>query len=424
MTRKTSAILRAAAYTAISSGCASALATNGYFPHGYGISAKGMGGASVAMAQDGFAGANNPAAAAFAGRRYEVGAEVFMPERGMQRTFGPQTVATSNSERERFLVPEFGYNLVRPDRLALGLTVYGNGGMNTQYPVERLSCDGGMTVGPANVLCGPGKLGVDLMQLVVAPTVAWQFTPGHAVGVSPLLVYQRFQAQGLEAFGGLGFSSNPAALTGRGHDSSSGVGLRLGYQGRLSPGITLGASYSPKVNMGRFKRYAGLFANGGDFDIPANVAVGVALQLSPALTLAVDHQRIDYAGVASVGTPSNAPAQLGMVGGPGFGWKAISVWKVGVQWEATPALTLRAGYNRGDNPVASRDVTFNILAPGVMTQHFTLGMGWKLDARQSLNFAYMRAPRPPGAGNPGDGAIRETIFMRQSSVGVQYSRTF
>ena len=30
----------------------SAFATNGYFPHGYGIRAEGMGGASVAMTED------------------------------------------------------------------------------------------------------------------------------------------------------------------------------------------------------------------------------------------------------------------------------------------------------------------------------------------------------------------------------------
>ncbi|MDO8767982.1 MAG: long-chain fatty acid transporter, partial [Burkholderiaceae bacterium] len=60
----------------------SAYATNGYFSHGYGIKAKGMGGASVAMAQDGFAGANNPAAATWAGNRAEAGLDFFMPSRG------------------------------------------------------------------------------------------------------------------------------------------------------------------------------------------------------------------------------------------------------------------------------------------------------------------------------------------------------
>ncbi|MFZ9759202.1 MAG: long-chain fatty acid transporter, partial [Burkholderiaceae bacterium] len=58
---------------------ASAFATNGYFPHGMGVKAKGMGGAAVAMTQDAFAGANNPAAAAFVGNRWDLGVDFFMP---------------------------------------------------------------------------------------------------------------------------------------------------------------------------------------------------------------------------------------------------------------------------------------------------------------------------------------------------------
>ena len=60
---------------------ASAHATDGYFPHGYGMKAKGMGGASVAMTDNAFAGANNPATAAWAGNRIEAGVELFMPDR-------------------------------------------------------------------------------------------------------------------------------------------------------------------------------------------------------------------------------------------------------------------------------------------------------------------------------------------------------
>ena len=54
----------------------SAWATDGYFPHGYGIKAKGMGGVSIAMTDQAFAGANNPATASFAGNRAEAGVEV------------------------------------------------------------------------------------------------------------------------------------------------------------------------------------------------------------------------------------------------------------------------------------------------------------------------------------------------------------
>ena len=39
-----------------------AQATDGYFSHGYGMKAKGRAGVSMAMTDDAFGGANNPAA--------------------------------------------------------------------------------------------------------------------------------------------------------------------------------------------------------------------------------------------------------------------------------------------------------------------------------------------------------------------------
>jgi long-chain fatty acid transport protein len=61
------------------------------------MKAKGMGGASVAMTDNAFAGANNPAIAAWAGDRVEVGVDVFMPERSMDRTGLGETKSDSNT---------------------------------------------------------------------------------------------------------------------------------------------------------------------------------------------------------------------------------------------------------------------------------------------------------------------------------------
>jgi hypothetical protein len=58
-----------------------AFATNGYFPHGYGLKASGMGGAATALAQDSMGGATNPASMVFAGSRLDIGATVFSPRR-------------------------------------------------------------------------------------------------------------------------------------------------------------------------------------------------------------------------------------------------------------------------------------------------------------------------------------------------------
>ena len=434
MTRK-SATLRLLPIAFACAAAAPAWATNGYFPHGYGMKAKGMGGVSTALSQDSLGGATNPAAMVFAGSRIDVGADVFMPQRDAERTGA--TIPTLNgkvdSDKTAFLIPEFGYNQIIRSDLSLGVTVYGNGGMNTTYPQGDFNCG----AGPANMLCGSGTLGVDLMQLIVAPTVAYKINEQHAVGFALLLGYQRFKAEGLQAFdnapGFPPFTSAPGSVTNNGYDSSTGVGLRIGYQGRITDQVTLGAAYAPKMNMGRFDKYKGLFAGNGDFDIPAHYSVGVAFSPTPAWTLALDVGRIQYSGVPAVGNPSSNQAPLGASNGPGFGWQDITIFKIGAAWKMSEAWTLRAGYNRGDNPITSADVTFNILAPGVMKDHFTGGFTYSLDKNSELTGALMYAPRQSVSGSslfnsvpgfPPNAGGTETIGMRQSQIGLAWGRKF
>jgi long-chain fatty acid transport protein len=409
-----------------------ALATNGYFSHGYGIKSKGMAGASIGLAQDAYGGANNPASMVFAGNRFDVGLDWFSPVRSAERSGAgfPTLNGKVESDSENFFIPEVGYNRMLREDLSLGVSVYGNGGMNTDYPQGSFNCGGG----PANMLCGSGSLGVDLMQLIVAPTVAYKLNPNHALGVAPLFGYQRFKAEGLQAFdnapGFPPFTGNPGNVTNRGYDASTGYGVRVGYQGRFDK-ITFGATYASRMRMSEFEKYKGLFAENGDFDIPSHYGVGVAVAATPALTIALDYVRINYNEIASVGNPSTNQAPLGADNGPGFGWQDIDVFKLGVQWQATPNFTLRAGYNRGDNPITSRDVTFNILAPGVVQDHYTLGFSYALDKTSELSVAYMHATEKSVTGasvfnavlGPGAGG-NETIRMYENSLGIAFGMKF
>jgi long-chain fatty acid transport protein len=413
-----------------------ALATNGYFPHGYGLKAKGMGGASVALGQDSMGGATNPASMVWAGSRMDLGVDIFMPKRDAERS--GSAVPTLNGKVESgnslFYVPELGYNHMMSSDLSLGVSVYGNGGLNTTYPQGPFNCGGG----PANMLCGGGTLGVDVTQLIVAPTIAYKLNAQHSVGLSVLLGYQQFKAVGLQAFdnapGFPPFTGAPGSVTNNGYDKSTGIGLRVGYMGRFSDALTVGVAYAPKMNMGRFDKYKGLFAGDGDFDIPAHFNIGVAFMPAPAWTIALDFGRIEYSGVASVSNPSSAAAPLGAANGPGFGWKNINVFKLGVAWRMSDALTLRAGYNKGDNPITSSDVSFNILAPGVMKDHYTAGFTYAFDKDNEITGAFMVAPRQEVTGPslfnspaiipPGGLGGSETIGMKQTSIGLAWGRKF
>ena len=413
------------AFMALAGLAGSAYATNGYFGHGYGMKAKGMAGAATASTDDAFFGANNPAAAAFVGNRIDLGVDLFSPIREASRTGSGVLDGTSECDSIYFLVPELGYNRMVNNNLALGVTVYGNGGMNTDYNADFFG-------GAANILGGSGSLGVDLMQLVVAPTAAYKVNANHSIGISPLLGYQRFKAEGLQAFSGA--SSDSANLTNRGSDDAFGYGVRIGYLGKITPTVTVGAAYASKMKFEEFDKYKGLFAEQGDFDIPENYNLGVAWQATPAVKLALDYQRINYSGVASVSNPllpNFMTAMLGSNGGAGFGWDDMDVWKLGMEYKYSKQLTLRAGYSHTDSPISASncatmsgdcsETTFNIIAPAVIEDHVTLGLTYALASGNEVTVAYMHGFKNDVSGPSIPFGGTEKIEMYQNSLGIQYS---
>ncbi|GAC1420694.1 MAG: TonB-dependent receptor [Candidatus Velthaea sp.] len=396
------------------------LATNGYFSLGYGLKAQGMGGAAVALTNDAKGGANNPASMVWAGDRIDVGFEEFNPTRSASRTGNANGLnASVASEQNSFIIPGVGYNHMRGTRAALGVTVYGNGGLNTNYSPGQLNCGAGP--GTGNLLCGSSRLGVNLVQLVVAPTASFKIGRGASIGISPLLVHQAIRTGGLQAFTAL--SSSASNLSDNGQSTSNGAGFRLGLLGKLSDRVNVGAAFSPRIHMSPFAAYKGLFANQGSFDVPANYTVGVAINPSGRLTFAADFARINYADVASISNPSTNAAPLGATGGPGFGWRSISVERIGLEYHVLPTTTIRAGYNHGESPVQSRDVTLNILAPGIVSDHITLGLSEAVGRRAELTFAYTRGLPSSLSGAtsrllPGGGT--DTINLAESSFGLAY----
>lgn len=398
-----------------------AFATDGYFAHGYGVKGLGLGGVGIALPQDALAAATNPAGLGIVGDRIDFGVTWFKPDRDVRLSntaggTGALDGRYDGNDTEHFFIPEFGYNRVINDRTTLGVSVYGNGGMNTDYKdgIPYFNNTGSRT-------------GIDYLQVVVAPTATWRVNEQHVLGVSLNLAYQRFEAKGLQNFDNALLSTSPGNVTNNGHDNSYGAGLRFGWVGQVSDAVTLGATYQTKTYASKFDKYKGLFAEGGDIDIPANYGIGIAIKTTPALTLAADAQRILYSDVNAIGnlSLSNLPSRLGSSSGPGFGWRDVTVLKVGAQYAYSDTLTLRAGYNHSSQPVRSGETLFNILAPAVVQDHLTLGATYTLPNKSELSFFFAHAfenkvrgsnsiPAVPFGGGEAD------VRMNQNSLGVAY----
>lgn len=367
----------------------SAFATNGYFQHGYGVKAQGVGGAGIAFPQDAMAAATNPAGMAMVGDTMDFGLMYFSPDR--ETKLNPPGTATgsySANEASYFFVPEFGWNKMVDKKISYGITVYGNGGMNTAYS-RNIPMFSSVTT---------DKAGVDLSQLFVAPNMAFKITDTQSVGASLIFAYQRFKADGLANFDNASQSSAPGRVTNNGYDSSNGWGMRLGWTGQVTPNVTLGATYQPKIKMSKFDKYKGLFAEQGGFDIPSNYGAGVAIKVMPKMTVAFDVEEIKYSDSKSVSNPLGPVSAFGVLqntlgtnNGAGFGWQDITIYKLGVAYQYSSGSIVRIGWNHSDQPIPASQTMFNILAPGVVTDHFTLGGTWQLTKGSEISATYTHA---------------------------------
>lgn len=312
--------------------------------------------------------------------------------------------------------------------MSVGISVYGNGGMNTRYNTSPFAAG---QMGPLG-LGGQNPGGVNLEQLFVAPTFAMKVNKDNALGVSLIFAQQRFGATGLQAFQNFpGASVSPNNLTDRGNDTTNGWGVRVGWTGQVTESVTLGATYASKIK-GKFDAYKGLFAGGGEFDIPENYGIGIAFKATPQLTVAADIQQINYGKSKAIANTIDCffagTCQLGADNGPGFGWRDMTVYKLGVSYDYSKDLTLRAGFSTNRQPIPAGQTFFNILAPGVVENHLTFGGTWTLANKDELSLSYMHAFKKTvnGSGSISApfGGGESSIHMYQDSLGIAYGIKF
>lgn len=420
----------AAGLFAISCFCQPVLATNGYSPTGFGTTNKGLAGAGVALPQDALAAATNPAGMGLLEERTDVGVAFFSPsDRGytanddaLPSPYPSITPGDYTSDNDLFFIPHIGWNKPLSDHSSVGISIGGNGGMNTEYDnaVFENFAPPGYTSSPT---------GVDFAQLFVGVTYAHEVSDGQWLGIMPILAYQRFKATGLEPFQGL--SSSPDNVTNNGYDTSYGYGVRIGWLGKLSDSLSLGASYQSRLYMSEFDDYKGLFAEQGDFDTPSTWTVGLAYNVMPDVTLLLDYQRINYGEINSLANANdldifnNPDYILGNDKGLGFGWEDMDIVKLGVQWVYDPKWTFRAGYSHGSKVFGGTQGLFNILAPATIRDHISLGTTYTYNDNNKVSMSLTHALEEKVEGtSPFTGSQTGSVQMEQWELELSWSYLF
>lgn len=492
-----------------------ALATNGYIAHSWGAKGKAMVGAITAFPLDTLSAATNPASMSEIPTGLDLGVSFFNPERGYEASndFGVGTYPGTNtpfptgpyvtpgryeSDLDWFLIPDIGYNRVLNDRMTVGITIFGNGGMNTRYkdravwenfaplPNQRvLVIDGqqlpqfdpssgelqpifdpgtvyvpGVGVIPAppgpvdcaspeadpsacttngnpdGYLTATTPTGVNLEQLFIEFPFSYRLNERHTLGFAPVFAIQNFEAEGLQPFRAA--SVAPDKVTNNDRDWSYGFGFQIGWLGKMNDWLTLGASYRSRMWMTEFDEYEGLFADGGDFDIPAVLNLGLAVRPKPSLALTFDYQRIFYGDIDAIANSNNTDLSacfgaslkpdfcLGGNKGLGFGWETMDVFKAGMNWDVDPRWTVRGGVSYASDFAPGGEGLFNVLAPATVKWHIAAGVTYHYNQKNDFNFAvtFMPEEEIDGRNQNITGAQTGSLFMQQQDISVSWSRRF
>jgi long-chain fatty acid transport protein len=197
--------------------------------------------------------------------------------------------------------------------------------------------------------------------------------------------------------------------------------------------------YQSNIWMDEFDDYADLFAEQGDMDVPADLKVGLTWKATDTMAWSFDIEHAWYSDVDSVGNSiallfqcptagvggSDLTTCLGGDNGGGFGWEDMTIYKFGLRYIAGEDWTWRFGYSYGEQPIPVSEMSFNILAPGVMEHHFTAGFTLERTKGRQFNMAFMYAPNIDQTGPQNfDPSQTVTFEMYQWEVEASYSWRF
>jgi long-chain fatty acid transport protein len=317
-----------------------------------------MGGASIANPLTSAIAGDNPAGMAFIGNRSDLGGQVLVGRAQSTFAYPTNTQAFSTAGP----MPSGGLSIMFGDRLAAGLSISSAGG-GVDYP------------GPALPLPGAPSAKAKDVFVNFLPTLAYRITPDLSVGASAILGVQKFEAQGLVAptpDGGVGIVPT------HGMSTTFGYGGAFGVLWNATPLITLGASYSTRVRFSRASGYADdLFASaGGHLDEPSRYGAGLALHLTPRITVAADVVRILWSDVDVLADPQT------------FGLHDQTVFRLGASWDVSDAITLRVGGNHATDSIDSNHTAANYFAPMILNNSVSGGVTWRVTKKVELSAGY------------------------------------
>lgn len=162
--------------------------------------------------------------------------------------------------------------------------------------------------------------------------------------------------------------------------------------GKLWPGLSAGIAYTSKTWFHRYEKYKGFLPDKGNGNLPAIIMGGLAYEWNCNWVAAFDVHRIYWSHTKGFGNRLTLQHPLGSKNGTGLGWKDQTVYKLGIAYQYTENLTLRAGASLATETVPRNQTINNIIVNLICKDSVSWGFTWAWNCHE-LTFAYIHSFR-------------------------------
>lgn len=365
-----------------------------------GAAATGRGGAVTATAVDASAGFYNPSGLAdLSGWNVLLGGTFVLPFASYESSLG-----VSDRILRGTFPPYLHAYYSSQGKWSAGISVFNAFGLGLEWP---------------KTFPGTWQIQrIDLKTPTLQPTFAWRFNEMLSVGVGLTLAMGSAELQRSVPIGP--YSAGSVYL---GADKAFAVGAVAGVTVTPTKNFRIGVNYRSAMKYSFDNGKAdftfsdsipaavrtGLPADqAGSLEIttPHVISAGLAWDISDKLTLELDFAQYFWTSYSELRLKFGPPPAGGAMA-PSSGcatpatplptgrsdvcqkkeWMDVPQFRLGVDWKATPNLSLRAGYVFDITPVPS--TTLDPSLPDSTRHDFSLGLGYKFSKNFSLDFSYM-----------------------------------
>lgn len=125
-----------------------------------------------------------------------------------------------------------------------------------------------------------------------------------------------------------------------------------------------------------------------DFELPAQLSLGLHQRLGPRWSIAADYQRVYWKDVVKnldlhfVDADSGRTLDISLP----QNYRDVGIYALGLSYTAGPALTLRVGAQHAGRALP-RDTMLAVI-PAIVRDHVSAGLSWNVDDRNRIDFAF------------------------------------